>query len=65
MTTYALFFRFADGKIETAHYSVQAKDHARNQGWEWLLDEPGIVDEIEAVRLLDEHKWDRALKERR
>jgi hypothetical protein len=65
MTAYALFYRFTDGKIETTYYSVQAKDYARNQGWEWLLDAPGIVDEIEAVRLLDEHKWDRTLKERR
>ena len=64
MTTYSMFYRFTDGKIETAHYSVLAKDHARGQGWEWLLDEPA-ADDIEAVREADEHKWDRTLKERR
>ena len=65
MTQYAMFFRFTDGRIETTHYSVLAKEHARTQGWEWLLDEPGKAEEIEAVRQAEEHQWDRTLKERR
>jgi hypothetical protein len=65
MTQYAMFYRFVDGKIEMTHYSVLAKDHAAGQGWEWLLDEPHPVDDLEAVRHAEEHKWDRTLKERR
>lgn len=60
-TRFALMFKFDGGVIKTTHFSVNAIDFAKADGWELVGKEP---DDIEEVRQLDEHKWDRNLKER-
>jgi hypothetical protein len=69
-TRYALYSRFEeDGNkliLRTEYFSVQAGEAAITAGWDLIGEEPDYAAEaIEAHRLSEEHKWDRALKERR